>query len=233
MRITDISNISISKNRITRLHDKKNNLAIAVSLAAGLAWKDKVLSFYEVIAKELLETFDDHLLDGILLDKFNKNYVKILLDDKTVYFNRNNLFLNTYEQLELGEWLKQELLIVENKELPSYLTSDEKESLFKNMTQEEIYLVNRNYNRQELNSNRFLLNLIKSDETKLINALTKVGYFSLSIYDYVQTIATGNYEYGVISKDKRIIYFKNTYNNYILELGAYISKVIEKYLSEN
>lgn len=233
MRVTDISDISIQKDRITQLKDKQNNLAIAVSLASGLVWKDKVMSFYEIIAKELLEIFDNNLLDGILLDKFNKNYIRIFIDDKTIYFNRNNLFLNTYEQTEIKEWLKQELLILENKKLPSYITTEEKECLFKNMDFEEMHLVNKNYNRQELNSDRYMLNLIKDDETKLINSLTKANYFSLSIYEYMKIVAFGNYRYDTASKDKGIIYFKKIYNDYILELGAYISKVIEKYLSDN
>ena len=233
MRVTDISDISIPKKKITRLKDKQNSLAIAVSLAAGLAWKEKVISFYEVIAKELLEIFDNNLLDGFLLNKINKNYIRIFIGDKTLYFNRNNLFLNTYEQIEIEKWLEQELLIIENKNLPLYITSKEKEKLFMNMDKEEISLVNKNYSKQELNSDRYILNLIKGDETKLINTLTKANYFSLSIYEYIKIIASGDYEFETNDTDKGRIYFKKVYNDYILELGAYISKVIEKYINEN
>lgn len=232
MRITDISDISMPKSKIAYLKDKQNSLAIAVSLAAGLAWKDKVISFYQLIAKELLEIFDNNLLGEFLLDKFNKNYVRIFIEDKTLYFNRNNLFLNTYEQIDIKEWLKQELLILENKDLPSYITSNEKEKLFKNMTEEEIALVNKNYSKQELNSDKYMLNLVEGEETRLINTLTKADYFSLSIYEYIKLIASGSYEFNTDSEDKGRIYFKKIYNEYILELGIYVSKAIEKYIKE-
>ena len=65
MRITDIKNISISKDKLDKLKDKKEILAISVALASGLAFKDKLFSFYEVIAKELLEIFDNDLLEDI------------------------------------------------------------------------------------------------------------------------------------------------------------------------
>lgn len=232
MWFTDISSISVSKDRITKLKDKQINLSIAVSLASGLAWKDKVLSFYEIIAKELLEIFDNHLLDDFVLDKFNTNYIRISIKDKTIYFNRNNLFLNTYEEMNIIKWLQQELVILENKELPLYLTSSEKEDLFKTMTEEEIHLVNRNYNRQELNSDRYMLNLIKEDETKLINTLTKADYFSLSIYEYIKLMATGEYSFKTTSNDKGMVYFNKVYNEYILELGAYIAKKLEIYIKQ-
>lgn len=232
MRVTDISDISIYKDKISRLKDKQKCLAISVSLAAGLAWKEKVQSFYEIIAKEILEIFDNNMLDGILLDKFNKNYVRISIDDETIYFNRNNLFLNTFEQIEISEWLKQELIILENKNLPKYITSDDKNKLYEVLTQEEIILVNQNYSTQELNSNKYILNLRKCDENKLINILTKGNYYSFSIYEYIKTIATGEYDYKIVSEDKGKIYFKKIYNEYIVELGAYLSKVIEKYIKE-
>lgn len=232
MWFTDISSISVAKDRITKLKDKQINLSIAVSLASGLAWKDKVLSFSEIIAKELLELFDENLLEDFSLDKFNANYIRINVEEKTIYFNRNNMFLNTYEQISLGEWLKQELVILENKELPLYLTSFEKEDLFKIMSEEEIQLVNRNYSRQELNSNKCMLNLIKEDETNLINLLTKTKYFSLSIYEYIKMMATGDYSLKTTNSDRAISYFNKVYNDYILELGAYIAKKLEIYIKQ-
>ena len=230
MRITDIKNISIRKDKLDKLKDKKEILAISVALASGLAFKDKLFSFYEVIAKELLEIFDNDLLEDIELNKFNDNYIRIIIDSNSIYFNKSNLFLNTYELVDVKDFLKQNLIIIENKSLPIFLTSDEKLILFKNLSKEEIEVVNRNYNKQELNSNKFLLNLKKEEEIKLINILTKANYFSMSIYDYVKIMATGDNDFDFDANDKKIKYFQTTYYNYILEIGTYISNIIERYL---
>ena len=63
MRVTDISDISIYKDKISRLKDKQKCLAISVSLAAGLAWKKKVQSFYEIIAKEIKSISRENIAD--------------------------------------------------------------------------------------------------------------------------------------------------------------------------
>ena len=230
MQVTDIKDISINKTKLDKLKDKKEILAISVALASGLAFKDKLFSFYEVIAKELLEIFDNGLLEKMELYKFNDNYIKMQIEEKTIYFNKNNLFLNTYELISINEFLNQDLIILENKNLPLFLTSFEKEELFKNLNQDEIRLINKNYNKQELNSNKYILNLSSEDEIRLINVLTKANYFSISIYNYIKSIATGKYLIGSDCEDNRLKYFKNTYDNYILELGIYISNTIEKYL---
>ena len=230
MQVTDIKDISINKTKLDKLKDKKEILAISVALASGLAFKDKLFSFYEVIAKELLEIFDSGLLEEMELYKFNDNYIKMQIEEKTIYFNKNNLFLNTYELISINEFLNQDLIILENKNLPLFLTSFEKEELFKNLNQDEIRLINKNYNKQELNSNKYILNLSSEDEIRLINVLTKANYFSISIYNYIKSIATGKYLIGSDSKDYKLKYFKNTYDNYILELGIYISNTIERYL---
>lgn len=230
MQVTDIKDISINKTKLDKLKDKKEILAISVALASGLAFKDKLFSFYEVIAKELLEIFDSGLLEEMELYKFNDNYIKMQIEEKTIYFNKNNLFLNTYELISVNEFLNQDLIILENKNLPPFLTSFEKEDLFKDLNGDEIRLINKNYNKQELNSNKYILNLSSEDEIRLINVLTKANYFSISIYNYIKSIATGKYLIGSDSKDYRLKYFKNTYDNYILELGIYISNTIERYL---
>ena len=230
MQVTDIKDISINKTKLDKLKDKKEILAISVALASGLAFKDKLFSFYEVIAKELLEIFDSGLLEKMELYKFNDNYIKMQIEEKTIYFNKNNLFLNTYELISVNEFLNQDLIILENKNLPPFLTSFEKEDLFKDLNGDEIRLINKNYNKQELNSNKYILNLSSEDEIRLINVLTKANYFSISIYNYIKSIATGKYLIGSDSKDYRLKYFKNTYDNYILELGIYISNTIERYL---
>lgn len=230
MQVTDIKHISLNKKRLDILKDKKEILAISVALASGLAFKDKLLSFYEVIAKELLEIFDNNLLEGISLYKFNENYIKMNIENKNIYFNKNNMFLNTYEVVTIDEFLNQNLIILENKDLPTFLTSEEKQQLFKNLDEDEIKLVNKNYNKQELNSNRFILNLYNEDEIRLINILTKANYFSISIYTYIKSLAIGNYVIGSDNKDNKIKYLKDTYDNYILEIGIYISNTIEMYL---
>ena len=230
MQVTDIKDISINKTKLDKLKDKKEILAISVALASGLAFKDKLFSFYEVIAKELLEIFDSGLLEEMELYKFNDNYIKMQIEEKTIYFNKNNLFLNTYELISVNEFLNQDLIILENKNLPPFLTSFEKEDLFKDLNGDEIRLINKNYNKQELNSNKYILNLSSEDEIRLINVLTKANYFSISIYNYIKSIATGKYLIGSDSKDYKLKYFKNTYDNYILELGIYISNTIERYL---
>lgn len=229
MQVTDIKDISISKAKIDKLRDKKEILAISVALASGLAYKNKLLSFHEVIAKELLEIFDDKLLDDMELYKFNDNYIKMNIENRNIYFNKNNMFLNTYQVIDTDEFLNQDLIILENKELPKFLTSEEKEDLFRELSEEEINLINRNYNKQELNSNKYILNL-SDDGVRLINVLTKANYFSLSIYTYVKSIASGNYLIGCDNNNEKVKYLKNTYDNYILEIGIYISNTIERYL---
>lgn len=230
VQVTDIKDISIAKTKIDILKDKKEILAISVALASGQAFKNKLFSFHEVIAKELLEIFNSDLLDEIEFYKFNSNYIKISIKNKNIYFNKNNMFLNVYETIDMKDFLNQDLIILENKDLPSFLTSEEKKELFRNLSEEEINLVNKNYNKQELNTNKYHLNLYNEDEIRLINILTKANYFSISIYDYIKYIATGNYLIGINNEDKKIKYFKDTYDNYILEIGIYISNTIEKYL---
>ncbi len=234
MRATDIKEISTLKDRISLLKDKKNIIAMSVSLASGLAWKNKVCAFYEVIARELLEIFDKKLLNNVVLDKINTNFSKLYISNQIIYFSRNNLFLDSYEKIKIDDWLKQTLLIIESKSLPSYLTSYEKEEIFQYIKEEEMDIINRNYNKQELNSDKFMLDLDENDISDLIKILTKANYFSLSVYDYLKMIAQNNYSYELdYIKDKELKYFKNTYNNYILELGSYIAKVLEEYLEQN
>ena len=230
MKVVDIKEISLKKDKLSCLKDKKNILTISVSIASGLAWKDKLFSFYEVIAKELLEIFDNNMLEGITLNKINNNYVKIYINDEMIYYNRNNLFLNTYEKLKISDFLKQDLVVIESKKLPQYLTSKEKENLSRYLSKEEMHIINKNYNKQELNSDKFTLDLVSHDERELTNLLTKAKFYSQSIYEYLEVIARGNYDYRINTLDDEISSFKTVYNNYILELGAYVSKVIEEYL---
>ena len=61
------------------------------------------------------------------------------------------------------------------------------------------------------------------------NAYT-TGSNSCGAYVNELADATGNYNYRFVSDEYSMKIFKKTFNNYILELAAYISKVIENYL---
>lgn len=227
MRIGEIEELSLEKSLKQRLEDKRKNLSLAVALAGGLVWKDRVESFNEVIAKELLEIFTDNLLDDIELNEYNKDFNRVYIKDKTIMFNRNNLFRNTYNKLNISNWLDQVLVYIDNKIIPDYLTVSEKEKIETIATEKEIYIINQYYSIQVLNQNRYF-----KDETienkKILGILDKAGYFNLTIYDYIKNIATGRYSYKYKYINNKI--FKATYNNYILEIGSYIANEIENYL---
>lgn len=227
MRITEVEEISLEKDLKQRLEDKRKNISLAVALAGGLVWREKVESFHEVIAKELLEIFNDNLLDNLELNEFNKDYKRTYIKDKTIMYNRNNLFRNTYKKLDISKWLDQVLLYIDNKAIPDYLTVSEKEKIESIVDEDEIYIINQYYSNQELNKNRYLKDNTV-EHKKVLNILDKAGYFNLTIYEYIKIIATGKYGY----KYKYIVnkFFKITYNNYILEIGSYIAKEIESYI---
>lgn len=229
MRIKEIGEISLERELDSRLEDKRKNLSLAVAMASGLVWKEKVYSFYEVIAKELLEIFDENLLGnaGIILNEFNYNFKKVYIGENTLMYNRNNLFLNATKKLDVKSFLNQVLVYIDNKKIPSYLTTKEKDKMFLYLTKEEIHIINQCYNKQELNGDKFFYNNIGNKE--LMNILVKSGYFDMSIYDYILLMSTGKYSYKLETEN---IEFKKTYNNYILELGAYVAKQIEIYLNK-
>ena len=112
-----------------------------------------------------------------------------------------------------------------------YLTSKEKEEMFKTLSDDERDILNANYNRQELNSDRFVQSIIEEDKDKLLDILNRFNYFDITVSEYINLIADGNYEYRNKTDSKNIEIFKNTFNNYILELGAYVANEIENYLS--
>ena len=50
MRILDVDEISVEKEKIKKLEDIRKNILLSTALAGGLVWKEKVYSFYSVIA---------------------------------------------------------------------------------------------------------------------------------------------------------------------------------------
>lgn len=225
MRILDVDEISVEKEETKKLEDIRKNILLSIALAGGLVWKEKVFSFYSVIARELLDLFDNELLEDIELCKCNINFKRIYIKDKSIMYNQTNLFLNAVTKLDIPNWLNQTLLYIDNKTLPSFLTTREKEKLFSKLDTSEIHIVNQNYNRQELNGDKYFLQN-NTENIELLNILDKAGYFNMTIYEYIKLVATGKYDYNV--KDMTNTNFKTTYNNYILEIGSYIAKEIEK-----
>lgn len=225
MRILDVDEISVEKEETKKLEDIRKNILLSTALAGGLVWKEKVYSFYSVIARELLDLFDNELLEGIELCKCNINFKRVYIKDKSIMYNQTNLFLNSVTRLDIPNFLSQTLLYIDNKTLPSFLTTSEKEKLFSKLDTSEIHFVNQNYNRQELNGDRYFLQN-NTENIELLNILDKAGYFNMTIYEYIKLVATGKYDYNV--KDMTNTNFKTTYNNYILEIGSYIAKEIEK-----
>lgn len=213
-----------------KMKDIQQVLSISISLANGMVWKEKTKSFYTVIAKELKQVFHNDLLEGCQFKKFKDQYLRVSTSGEDIIFQKNNLFEQSNKRLEKKEWLNQKLLIIENKKLPEYLRSKDKEKIFKNLGSDDIELINRNYNRQELNSDKFALNLIEEDKERITYLLDKYGYYSISVEEYINLLSTGNYNYHYISDNQLEKRFKDTFNNYILELGVYIAKELEDYL---
>lgn len=229
----DIREIHSVQDVDSRLRDMHQVLSISISLANGMVWKEKTKSFYEVIAREVDTFFKDNLIENIELQKFNNKYLRVSTPNNSLIFLKNNLFdMEQKNFIDKDKWLKQRLVFLENKELPDYLTGKEKEKMFETLSDDDRDILNRNYNRQELNSDRFILNLNKEDKFKLIEILTEYDYFSITVLEYIKMLSTGRYNYKNSSNDYTMRTFKKTYNNYILEIGAYIAKNIENYLNE-
>ena len=226
----DIKEICTNQNKHDKLEDIYITLSISCSLANGMVWKEKTKSFYKTIAREIKDVLDNNLLENISLKKIRNKYLRINVKNNTLIFLKNNIFEVDSERLNQKDWVNQRLVIIEKPELPTYLTSKEKEEMFKTLLDEERDILNRNYNRQELNSDRFVQNIKEEDKEKLLNILNESNYFNITVSEYINLIADGNYEYRNKTYNQNIEIFKNTFNNYILELGAYIANEIENYL---
>lgn len=229
----DIKEIYTNQNKNDKLEDIYKTLSISCSLANGMVWKEKTKSFYKTIAREIKDVLDNNLLENVSFKKFRNKYLRINVESNSLIFLKNNIFDIESEKLNQKDWVNQRLVIIEKPELPMYLTSKEKEEMFKTLSDDERDILNANYNRQELNSDRFVQSIIEEDKDKLLDILNRFNYFDITVSEYINLIADGNYEYRNKTDSKNIEIFKNTFNNYILELGAYIANEIENYLSIN
>ena len=218
MEIIGINNIFIKKDKKEILRDKYKNISLCLSLASGYILKDKVNSCIKLIAQELLDFFDnegDEFTYPILVD----NFYRITIDNNKIYFRKNNTFGE--ETLNKEAFLKQKLIFVEKHNIPQFLLEEEKEKMQKLLSPEESIELNKAYNKQELNSNKYYLDGIYNS-LELQNILAKTGYYDISIKDYLLNVSNNDVELKISNK-----LFQDIYVNYILELGSYIAKKIK------
>lgn len=218
MEIIGIDNIFINKEKKEILNDKYRNISLCLSLASGYIWKEKVNSCSKLIAQELLDFFcndGDEYTYPVLVD----NFYRITIDNNKIYFRKNNTFGE--ETLNKEAFLKQKLIFVENHNIPQFLLEEEKEKMQKLLSPEESIELNKAYNKQELNSNKYYLDGIYNS-LGLQNILAKTGYYDISIKDYLLNVSNNDVELRISNK-----LFQDIYVNYILELGSYIAKKIK------
>ena len=218
MEIIGINNIFIKKDKKEILRDKYKNISLCLSLASGYILKDKVNSCIKLIAQELLDFFDNEG-DGYTYPVLVDNFYRITIDNNKIYFRKNNTFGE--ETLNKEEFLKQKLIFVENHNIPQFLLEEEKEKMQKLLSPEESIELNKAYNKQELNSNKYYLDGIYNS-LELQNILAKTGYYDISIKDYLLNVSNNDVELKISNK-----LFQDIYINYILELGSYIAKKIK------
>ena len=156
----DIKEIYTNQNKNDKLEDIYKTLSISCSLANGMVWKEKTKSFYKTIAREIKDVLDNNLLENVSFKKFRNKYLRINVESNSLIFLKNNIFDIESEKLNQKDWVNQRLVIIEKPELPMYLTSKEKEEMFKTLSDDERDILNANYNRQELNSDRFVQSII-------------------------------------------------------------------------
>ena len=218
MEIFGINNIFIKKDKKEILRDKYKNISLCLSLASGYILKDKVNSCIKLIAQELLDFFDNEgneFTYPILVD----NFYRITIDNNKIYFRKNNTFGE--ETLNKEAFLKQKLIFVEKHNIPQFLLEEEKEKMQKLLSPEESIELNKAYNKQELNSNKYYIDGIYNS-LELQNILAKTGYYDISIKDYLLNASNNDVELKISNK-----LFQDIYVNYILELGSYIAKKIK------
>jgi len=218
MEIFGINNIFIKKDKKEILRDKYKNISLCLSLASGYILKDKVNSCIKLIAQELLDFFDNEG-DGYTYPVLVDNFYRITIDNNKIYFRKNNTFGE--ETLNKEAFLKQKLIFVENHNIPQFLLEEEKEKMQKLLSPKESIELNKAYNKQELNSNKYYLDDIYNS-LELQNILAKTGYYDISIKDYLLNVSNNDVELKISNK-----LFQDIYVNYILELGSYIAKKIK------
>lgn len=212
-----------------RLKDISKNLLFSVALSSGgMAYKDEMKSFYKIIAKELKELIDNDLLKNINLYKFHNNYIRVNSQNTNICFLKNNIF-NKDCKITIDRWLEQKLVYLEDNILPEFLTNKEKEVLINAVDDDLESIIYRNYSRQELNKERFILTLNESDKEVLLRIFKKYNYYDINVRKYIEILSDDyNYNFNSYFENKKL---KDAYNNYILEIGLMISKEIESYLN--
>ena len=218
MEIFGINNIFIKKDKKEILRDKYKNISLCLSLASGYILKNKVNSCIKLIAQELLDFFDNEG-DGYTYPVLVDNFYRITIDNNKIYFRKNNTFGE--ETLNKEAFLKQKLIFVEKHNIPQFLLEEEKEKMQKLLSPEESIELNKAYNKQELNSNKYYIDGIYNS-LELQNILAKTGYYDISIKDYLLNVSNNDVELKISNK-----LFQDIYVNYILELGSYIAKKIK------
>ncbi|MCI8347412.1 MAG: hypothetical protein HFJ12_05670 [Bacilli bacterium] len=229
MSILTIKELSAKQTIEKRLKDISKNISFAVALSSGMIYKSKMECFYKIIAKELKELIDSGLLQSLTLYKFHNHYLRVTLQNKSLCFLKNNIFTQE-EKLSVDNWLDQRFVYLENQELPDFLSTKEKEELIQLVDGDLEAIIIRNYSRQELNSDKYLLTLNNGDKPVLLRIFRKYNYYDINVRKYIEIMAS-NFDYSIESnlENKQM---KTTYNNYILELGSYISREIDDYLNK-
>lgn len=229
MSILSIQELSKKQDSEKRLRDISKNLSFSVALSSGMAYKDKMESFYKVIAKEINELIDSDLLDHLTLYKFHNQYLRVHVQNQNLCFLKNNMIVKE-SRLTTEDWLDQKLVYLENQELPTTLSSREKSELMASVDQDLEAIIIRNYSRQELNSDRYLLTLREEDRVILSRIFRKYHYYDINVRKYIEIMASNYfYEMSTEEENKQL---KIAYNNYILELGLFLANEIDNYLNQ-
>lgn len=208
-----------NKSNSDYLKDISNNL----KMLSYFAYDKKQESLYQSVAKEIISLMNNDYFMSLHLKKIKENYYRINSNDKSYLFVKGNIFSEVL--IKADEFFEQKLVKLENYELPPVLTEEEKQNII-HTYEDSKTLINKNYSRQELNSTDFNLTLDTNDLNKLFDIFDKMKYYGLTIREYIELVAD-NYDYKNDYEDNKMKLFKNTFNNYIVELGLYLSKVIE------
>lgn len=227
MNILSLNELSSKQSVEKKLSDISNNLMLAVALASGNANGKKFKSFYKVIAMELKEIIDSGLLNNVSLYKFKNQYMRVTTENTSVCFLKNNI-INNECKIPFNSFLEQKLVYLEDHELPKHLTTKEKNELINLVDDDLEEIIIRNYNRQELNSDRYMLTLNEKDKEILLRIFRRYNYYDINVRKYIN-VMSNDYDYDLTEFENKLL--KTTYNNYILELGVYISKEIKNYLN--
>ena len=207
------------KNNNDYLKDISNNL----KMLSYFAYDKKEYSLYQSIAKEIVSLMNNDYFMTLHLKKIKENYYRITTNDKSYLFVKGNIFSEVL--IRADEFFDQKLVKLENYELPTMLKEEEKQNIIHTIEDSKA-LINKNYSRQELNSTDFNLTLDSNDLPKLFDIFDRMKYYGLTVREYIELIAD-NYDYKNNYEDNKMKLFKNTFNNYIIELGLYLSKAIE------